>query len=116
MYLQVDKLHPCLGIPPSPWDDKLYAQKGEFYRNQAVLVEWKSHYFHQINQQVIVPMSDTIDATLAGDPTLKLLGLYTQGGAGTELIKLHALTPCEARERVSDQLVMMEWKLHAKPW
>jgi hypothetical protein len=74
VYLQVDKFHPHRGIPSSPWDDKLYAQKGELYLNQAVLVECKGDYIHQPNQQVLVPMPDIIDATLAGDPTLELLG------------------------------------------
>jgi hypothetical protein len=122
VYLQVDKFHPRLGMPPSPWDDKMYAQKGELYMNQAVLVEWKSDYFHQLNQQVLVPMPDTIDATIAGDPTLELLGPYTPGEADTELIKVRKtcfippryvgmllgqpLTPREAWERVRGQLVI----------
>lgn len=35
IYLQVDKFHPRLGMPPSAWDDRMFAQKGELYRNQA---------------------------------------------------------------------------------
>jgi hypothetical protein len=72
--------------PPTPWDDKLFAQKGEWHRNQAILVEWKSDYFHQLNQQLLVPTPATIDATLAGSPEAELLRPYTQGEAGTELL------------------------------
>ncbi|CAK9046738.1 CvfB_WH domain-containing protein (Fragment), partial [Durusdinium trenchii] len=122
IYLQVDKFHPRLGMPPSPWDDKLFAQKGDLHRNQAVLVEWKSEYFHQLNQQLLVPMPGTIDAILAGQPDVELLGPYAQGEAGTELIKVRRtcfvppkyigmflgepLTPREAWERVRGQIVI----------
>jgi hypothetical protein len=122
VYLQVDKFHPRLGMPPSTWDDKLFAQKGELHRNQAVLVEWKSDYFHQLNQQVLVPAPGTIDATFAGQPDLELLGPYAQGEAGTELIKVRRtcfvppkyvgmflgepLTPRQAWERVRGQIVV----------
>ncbi|CAK9059248.1 CvfB_WH domain-containing protein (Fragment), partial [Durusdinium trenchii] len=108
-------------MPPSPWDDKLFAQKGELHRNQAVLVEWKSEYFHQLNQQLLVPAAGTIDTTLAGQPDIKMLGPYAQGEAGTELIKVRRtcfvppkyigmflgdpLTPREAWERVRGHLV-----------
>jgi hypothetical protein len=122
VYLQVDKYHPSLGMLPSSWDDKMFAQKGELYRNQAILVEWKSDYFHQLNQQVLVPAPATIDATIAGQPDLELLGPYAQGEAGTELIKVrrtcflppkyvgmflgNPLSPCEAWERVRGQIVI----------
>jgi hypothetical protein len=109
-------------MPPSTWDDKFFAQKGELHRNQAILVEWKkSDYFHQLNQQVLVPAPGTIDAILAGQPDVELLGPYAQGEAGTELIKVRCtcfvppkyvgmflgkpLTPREAWERVRGQIV-----------
>jgi len=122
VYLQVDKFHPRLGMPPCDWDDKLFAQKGDLHRNQAVLVEWKSDYFHQLNQQVLVPAPATIDTTIAAEPDLELLGPYAQGEAGTELIKVRRtcfvppkyvsmflgapLTPREAWERVRGQIVI----------
>lgn len=122
IYLQVDKFHPRLGMPPCEWDDMLFAQKGELHRNQAVLVEWKPDYFHQLNQQVLVPAPGTIDATLAAEPDVELLGPYAQGEDGTELIKVRRtcfvppkyvslflgepLTPREAWERVRGQIVI----------
>jgi hypothetical protein len=122
VYLQIDKYHPSLGMPPSVWDDKMFAQKGELYRNQAIMVEWKSDYFHQLNQQVLVPAPATIDATIAGQPDVELLGPYAQGEAGTDLIKVRKtcfvppkyvgmflgtpLTPREAWERVRGQMVV----------
>jgi hypothetical protein len=122
VYLQVDKFHQRLGMPPSQWDDKLFAQKGELHRNQAVLVEWKNDYFHQLNQQILVPSPATIDATIASQPDVEYLGPYAQGEAGTELIKVRRtcfvppkyvgmflgepLTPKEAWERVRGQIVI----------
>jgi hypothetical protein len=131
LYLQIDKFHPSLGRPPTPWDDKLFAQKGELHRNQAVLIEWKSDYFHQLNQQLLVPSPGTIDATLAGAPELEVLGPYAQGEAGTELIKVRRtcfvppkyvgmflgrpLSPKEAWERVRGQIIIdgLERDCHA---
>lgn len=122
VYLQIDKFHTRLGLPATAWDDRLFAQKGDLYRNQAVLVEWKSDYFHQLTQQVIVPTPATIDTVLAAQPEVDYLGPYAQGEAGTELIKLrrtcfvppkyvpmflgNPLSPKEAWERVRGQIVI----------
>lgn len=122
VYLQVDKFHTRLGLPPTPWDDLMFAQKGDLYRNQAVLVEWKADYFHQLPQQVLVPTPATIDTILAAQPDVTLLGPYAQGEAGTELVKVRRtcfvppkyvplflgspLTPREAWERVRGQIVV----------
>lgn len=121
IYLQADKFHPRLGLPATPWDDHLYAQKGDLHRNQAVLVEWKSEYFHQLNQQLMVPTAATIDTIFAAQPEAEFLGPFAQADAGTELIKVrrtcfvppryvplflaNPLTPREAWERVRGQIV-----------
>eukprot|EP00557_Chaetoceros_sp_GSL56_P008886 CAMPEP_0176505492 /NCGR_PEP_ID=MMETSP0200_2-20121128/16527_1 /TAXON_ID=947934 /ORGANISM="Chaetoceros sp., Strain GSL56" /LENGTH=660 /DNA_ID=CAMNT_0017905057 /DNA_START=100 /DNA_END=2083 /DNA_ORIENTATION=- len=121
IYLQADKFHPRLGLPATPWDDFIYAQKGDLYRNQAVLIEWKSDYFHQLNQQLLVPSAATIDTVFAAEPDTGFLGPYAQGEAGTELIKVRRtcfvppryvnlflagpVKPREAWERVRGQIV-----------
>jgi hypothetical protein len=121
IYLQADKFHPRLGLPATPWDDLIYAQKGDLHRNQAVLIEWKSDYFHQLNQQLLVPTAATIDTVFAAQPEAEFLGPYAQGEAGTELIKVRRtcfvppryvplflagpLKPREAWERVRGQIV-----------
>ena len=122
IYLQADKFHPRLGLPATPWDDLVYAQKGDLHRNQAVLIEWKSEYFHQLNQQLLVPTSATIETIFAAQPEAELLGPFVQADAGTELIKVrrtcfvppryvplflaNPLTPREAWERVRGQIVV----------
>lgn len=122
IYLQVDKFHTRLGLPETPWDDRMFAQKGDLHRNQAVLVEWKADYFHQLPQQILVPTAATIDTVYAAQPNVEYLGPYAQGEAGTELIKVRRtcfvppkyvplflgspLTPRQAWERVRGQIVV----------
>ena len=67
-----------MGLPVTPWDDLIFAQKGELHRNQSVIIEWKADYFHQLNQQLLVPAAVTIDMTLVAQLELKLLGPYAQ--------------------------------------
>jgi hypothetical protein len=130
-YLQADKFHARMGLPATPWDDLIFAQKGDLHRNQAVIIEWKADYFRQLNQQLLVPTTVTIDATLAAQPELELLGPYAQAEDGTELIKVRRtcfippryvpfflrepLTPREAWERVRGQVVLdgLEGDCHA---
>ena len=89
IYLQADKFHTHLGLPATPWDDQIYAQKGELHHNQAVMVEWKSDYFHhQLNQQILAPTAATIDTTLTAQPELAILGPYAQAEPSTKLIKV----------------------------
>ena len=122
VYLQADKFHARLGLPATPWDDLIYAQKGDLHRNQAVVIEWKSDYFHQLNQQLLVPTAATIDTVFAAQPEAELLGPYAQADAGTELIKVRRtcfvppryvplllagpITPREAWERIRGQIVV----------
>ena len=131
VYLQADKFHPRLGLPDTPWDDLIYAQKGDLHRNQAVLIEWKSDYFRQVNQQLLVPTAATIDTVLAAQPEAELLGPYAQAEAGTELIKVRRtcfvppryvpmflagpLTPREAWERVRGQIVTEGQEVACQP-
>jgi hypothetical protein len=121
IYLQADKFHSRLGLPATPWDDLIFAQKGDLHRNQAVMIEWKSDYFHQLNQQLLVPSAATIDTVFAAQPEADLLGPYVPGEAGTELIKVRRtcfvppryvplflagpIKPREAWERVRGQIV-----------
>jgi hypothetical protein len=85
------------------------------------LIEWKSDYFHQLNQQLLVPSAATIDTVFAAQPEAEFLGPYAQGEAGTELIKVcrtcfvppryvplflaGPIKPREAWERVRGQIV-----------
>jgi hypothetical protein len=46
----------------------MFAQKGDLHRNQAILVEWKADYFHQLPQQILVPTPVTIDTVYVTQP------------------------------------------------
>ena len=49
-------------------------KKGDLYHNKAVLiVEWRADYFHQINQQLVVPTCATIDMLFATQPAAKMV-------------------------------------------
>jgi len=122
IYLQADKFHARMGLPATPWDDLIFAQKGDLHRNQAVIIEWKADYFRQLTQQLLVPTTVTIDTTLAAQPELELLGPYAQAEGGTELIKVRRtcfvppryvplflgepLTPRDAWDRVRGQIAL----------
>jgi hypothetical protein len=76
-----------MGLPPTPWDDQLYAQKGELYHNQAQTVTWLPDYFNQVRTQLRVATSNAIDTALAGDPNAAFLGPFVDADADTELIR-----------------------------
>jgi len=89
IYLQAVKFHLRMGLPVTPWDDLIFAQKGDLHCNQAVIIKWKVGYFCQLNQQLLVPTAMTIETTLAAQPKLELLGPYAQAEGDTGLIKVH---------------------------
>ena len=54
IFLQLAKFDARMGLPATPWDNRLYVQKGELFHNQAQLVNWESSYFHQANASLRV--------------------------------------------------------------
>ena len=49
IFLQLARFDTRMGLPATPWDNRLYVQKGELFHNQAQLVTWESSYFHEAN-------------------------------------------------------------------
>ena len=75
-----------MGRPPCRWDDRTFANRGNVSYGTAPLANWDPTYLH-LAPAVHVPRSATIDASLAGDPDLTLLGTYGSGDAGIETIR-----------------------------
>jgi len=86
VFLQLAKYTARMGLPPTPWDDQLYAQKGELYHNQAQTITWLPDYFNQVRAQLRVATSNFIDTALAGDPDAEFLGPFVDADADTEVI------------------------------
>ena len=96
VYLQVSRFDRRLGLPRTPWDDQMFATKGDLHRNQAVTANWLPEYFHQIAAQVNAPSIVTIQNSFAGDPNLEAMGPYANGDAGTEVIRVRRSVYCPA--------------------
>jgi len=94
VFLQLAKYTARMGLPPTPWDDQLYAQKGELYHNQAQTVTWLPDYFNQVRTQLRVATSNFIDTALAGDPNAEFLGPFVDADADTEVIRYCLLATC----------------------
>ena len=121
IYLQLDKFHTRMGMPPTQWDDAMFCQKGDLFHNQAQLVFWLQEYFHQLNGQVRVGSRAAIDTALAGDPAAELLGPFAAVDADTELVRVRRtcfvppafvpaflasqLTPKEAWQQVGSRII-----------
>ena len=121
IYLQLDKFHTRMGMPPTQWDDTMFCQKGDLFHNQAQLVFWLQEYFHQLNGQVRVGSRAAIDTALAGDPAAELLGPFAAVDADTELVRVRRtcfvppafvpaflasqLTPKEAWQQVGSRII-----------
>jgi len=60
VFLQLAKYTARMGLPPTPGDDQLYAQKGELYHNQAQTV---TDYFNQVRTQLRVATSNATPLT-----------------------------------------------------
>ena len=88
IYLQLAKFHTCMGLPATTWDDQMYIQKGELYRNQSQMVTCSPAYFRQVAAAIRVPTREAIDTAYAGDRDAVYLGPFADGEAGTELIRI----------------------------
>ena len=62
-----------MGRPPCRWEDETFANRGD--------VTYGNAYLH-LAPAIHVPSTAAIDAALAGDPELKMLGPYGAGDAG----------------------------------
>ena len=72
--------------PPCCWDEETFANRGDVSYGTAPLVQWDPAYLH-LTLAVLVPSPAVIDATLARDPDLKLLGPFGAEDAGVESIR-----------------------------
>ena len=74
-----------MGCPTSKWDDRTFANNGYVSYGTAPLAVWDLTYL-QLSPAVYVPNVAAIDTYLDGDPNITLLGPYSAGDAGAEII------------------------------
>ena len=74
-----------MGRPPCRWYDDTFANRGDVAYGTALLSQWDPAYI-PLASAVLVPSAAAIDASIAGDPDLKLLWTYGAGDAGFESI------------------------------
>jgi hypothetical protein len=87
IFLQLAKFEARMGLPATPWDGQLFAQKGELFHNQSQLVMWDTSLFHQAAAPLLVGTPAAIDNAFAGDGTASNLGPHAPGDPDTELIR-----------------------------
>ncbi len=94
-YHSISKFTPRLGMPATPWDNFLFATKGDLYENVAQTTYWRSEYFHQVPGQFRVGTPATLDTALGGDPLLEQqVGPYNDQDAGTEIVRCRRCMYC----------------------
>ncbi|MHA7856415.1 hypothetical protein [Marinobacter shengliensis] len=84
---RVTKYAARIGMPATPWDDKLFAFVGEVTHQQIMSVEWDQAFFNQVPAQVRVPTNDTAAQLLAQAPAPSHFGPFDANDAGTKLIR-----------------------------
>ena len=75
-----------MGRPSCCWDDETFANRGDVAYGTAPLAQWGPAYLH-FAPVVLVPSAAAINASIASDPYLKLLGPYRLGDSGVENIR-----------------------------
>jgi hypothetical protein len=77
-YHRVGRFGPRLWLPPTPWDNVVFAFMGDLVEGQAPpLVIWDTDvYFRQLNNQYAVPTPAALDQLLAGDPDQQVFGPF----------------------------------------
>ena len=75
-----------MGCLSSQWDDRMFANRGDVSYGTPPLVVWDPTYLH-LAPGVYVPSAAAIDTSLDGDPNVTLLGPYSAGDAGAEIIR-----------------------------
>ena len=131
IFLQLAKFEARMGLPATPWDGQLFAQKGDLFHNQAQLVTWDTSHFHQIAAPLQVNTAAAIDNAFAGDPAATTLGPHAPGDADTELIRYRRtcyvppayvplflagpLTPRQAWETCRAQIVADQREVDCNP-
>ena len=76
----------CMGQTFSKWDDRTFANRGDVSYGTTPLALWDPTYLH-LALAVYVPSADTIDTSLAGNSNITLLGPYSAGDTGVEIIR-----------------------------
>ena len=76
----------CMGMPMLICDDLSFTYKGNVTCGVVGCANWLSINLHQIGASLYVPATQSIDAALATNPDMDLLGLFTKEEADVEYI------------------------------
>jgi hypothetical protein len=131
IFIQLAKFEARMGLPATPWDGQLFAQKGDLFHNQSQLVTWDTTHFHQIAAPLRVNTAAAIDNAFAGDPAAATLGPHADADPDTELIRYRRtcyvppayvplflagpLTPRQAWETCRAQIVADQREIDCAP-
>ena len=122
LYHRLSTYRTPFGLPPSPWDNQMFATKDDLVNNQAITVKIRSSYFHRSNpQQIRVATAAETNNALAADANAGSLGPFQNTDAGTEVVQVrvcvavpppyiamfinHSMTPREAWTALQGQIV-----------
>ena len=88
-YHRLTKFLPRMGMPASPWDDKVFAFSGDLLNGQLSTVKWeRALYQPASNNQIIVGTDTLVEDQFAVDANIQLLGPFADGDAGTERVRV----------------------------
>ena len=75
-----------MGCPSRKWDNRTFANRGDFSYGTAPLAVWDSTYLH-LAPSVYVSSAAAIDTSLSGYPNVTLMGPYGAGDTRVEIIR-----------------------------
>ena len=120
-----------MGMSTSPWDNLLFASKGEVTCDDVVCANWLTASLHQIGSTVLAPTAQAIYAALDIDNDLDRLGMFDMDNMDVDsicisnIIYLSApfmwiflgcdLTPVEVWSRLSGAIVDSGYTVDFQP-
>ena len=101
-----------MGRPSCRWDGEAFANRGDVTFRTDPLTHWDPGYLH-LAAAVHVPSAAMIDAAIAGDADLKMVGPYGAGDAGVQSVrcrkKVYVPTPYVGLLLVGDLTPVEAW-------
>ena len=79
---------PRMGMPASPWENLYFALKGDISCGACACANWQTASLNQIRATVHVCVDLAIDAELAADPDIDLLGPFTSTDVDVEPLRV----------------------------
>ena len=88
-YHRLTKFLPRMGMPASPWDDKVFAFSGDLLHGQLSTVTWERVLYQPVSNNAIIVGTDTlIEDQLGVDTNVQMMGPFADGDEGTERVRV----------------------------